>query len=447
MTASLTTDRSRSPGRMLWRAVGLDTGLGDQRQTRLARSVVSVLSVIVVIDYADRNALGAVAPSLRTDLHLDLVQLGYLGAGGGLVGGIATLGAGVLIDRLPRLRLLAGSALLWAVAMLATGAAQSLLWLLLARSALSVVLATVGPAYPSLVGDTVPPAARGRALGVIDSGQLVGVGVGVGVGAVAVALGSWRYAFWSLAIPALVLAYVLARLPEPRRRGSGDARNASLREVAAQLWRIPTAVRVVVATAVGSYYLAGASSFSVLFAVARYHVSTPVADLALLALGVGALAGVIAGSRISDRLSAEHHASRRLDRAAQGYVLTAVFWLPALIVHSLLLALPFLIIGSAALAATIPTLDAVRLDVVPPAIRGRAEAVRTLARALAEGGAPLVFGAVAALAGGGDDHGLQVAFLVTLPGLVATGALLLLAGRSFDGDRQRVLDANADDAG
>ena len=429
------------PGAALWRVSGLDGVLGQDPAGRLARSVVSVLSVIVVIDYADRNALGAVAPALRTDLDLDLVQLGYLGAAFGVVGGLATLLAGVLVDRLPRLRLLAGSALLWAAAMLATGAAQGIVWLLLARSALSLVLATVGPSYPSLIGDAVPVEARGRALGVVDSGQLVGIGVGVGVGAVAVGIGSWRWAFFALAVPALLVARALWRIPEPARTGRPPEEQESLRAVAVRLVRIRTASLVIVATTVGNYYLAGAGSFAVLFAVARYDVSTPVADVALLALGVGALAGVVLGSRDSDQLAARGQASRRLGLSAVGYLLTAAFWLPALLVHSLLAALPFLVLGSAALAATIPVLDAVRLDVVPAEIRGRAEAVRTLARALAEGGAPLVFGAVASAAGGGDDHGLQTAFLVTLPGLVATAGLLVLAGRRYDADRAAVLEA------
>lgn len=412
---------------------------------RAATALVPVLTALVVLDYADRSALGAVSPALRDDLGLSLSELGLLGAAFGVVGGIATLGAGVLVDRVARLRLLAGTALLWSVAMVLTGAAQTLLWLLLARAGLAVVLATVGPAYPSLIGDAVPLHERARALGAVDAGQLIGGALGVATGAVAVATVGWRWAFLALAVPAVVLAPLLARTPEPPRRGRADAGTVPLRAVVRELWRTRTLLLVLLGGTTGSYYLAGANAFATVFAVARYDVSTTTADLALLALGVGAVGGIVAGSRASDALSAAGRGVDRLSWTAVAYVLTAVCWLPSLIVHSLAVALPFLVLGSAALAATIPTLDAVRVDVVPPHLRGRQEAVRTLLRALAEGGAPLVFGVIAQ-GHGGDDTGLQLAFLLTLPGIVATGGLLLLARRWHDADREPVARQESDEA-
>lgn len=403
---------------------------------RVADVAVRLLTVTVVLDYADRSALGAVAPAVRHDLHLNLADLGYLGAAFGLVGGIATVGAGVLVDRTPRMRLLAVSALLWSVAMLATGAARSLLWLLLARGSLSVVLATVGPAYPSLVGDAVPLVRRGRALARIDSGQLIGGAIGVAMGAAAVLLLSWRWAFWVLALPALGLAWRYWRAVEPERHGRAVDDEITLRQVARRLWRTPTVAQVLLSGAAASYYLAGAGAFSVVFAVARYSVSTPMADLALLALGAGGLAGIWAGGRWSDALSNSGRGAGRLRWSGCAYGAAALLWLPSLLVHSLLVALPFLIAGAMALAATIPALDAVRVDVIPPRLRGRMESVRTMVRVAAEGAAPLVFGVVAS-SHGGADGGLQFAFLLTLPGLVVAGVVLLLAARSHDRDKAR----------
>ncbi len=52
--------------------------------------------------------------------------------------------------------LLAGSVVLWSIAMLASGAAASFRWLVLARLALGAVTATVGPVLASVVGDVFP---------------------------------------------------------------------------------------------------------------------------------------------------------------------------------------------------------------------------------------------------------------------------------------------------
>jgi len=159
-----------------------------------------------------------------------------------------------------------------------------------------------------------------------------------------VALLSWRWAFWLLALPALLVAPRFWRSAEPPRQSSPD-QQVGLVVVARRLRHTPTAVRVMMATTVGNYYLAGASAFSTLFAVARYHVSTTTADFALVALGVGAVGGIALGSVTSDRLESNGTGGRRLYLAAVGYVLTALFWLPALLVHSLAAALPFLIVG------------------------------------------------------------------------------------------------------
>ncbi len=403
-----------------------------------AQSLVTLLSVIVAIDYADRSALGAVAPGLKDDLGISTAQLGILGGSFGLVGGVSTLVAGAFVDRIPRLRLLGLSALAWSVAMLATGLAQDFVWLLVARSALAVVLATVGPSYPSLVGDLFTPAKRTVAFGRIAVGQLAGGAVGVAIGALAVAVFDWRAAFLLLTVPALFVAVRLLRSPEPPRRGTGHDDPVGWGVVVRTTLRTPTVLRVLLSGSIGAYYLAGASAFSVLFAVAHYGVSNLVADLALIALGIGAVLGIRFGSRLSDALSDQGRASRRLTRAAQGYAITAVAWLPALIVTEIWLALPFLVLGSAALAATIPVLDAVRIDTVAPPMRGRVEAFRTLLKALVEGGAPLAFGLITD-AVGNDDQGLQLSFLIALPSLLLAGLVLRAAAKSYDGDRARVL--------
>ncbi len=78
-------------------------------------------------------------------------------------------------------------------------------------------------------------------------------------------------------------------------------------------------------------------------------------------------------------------------------------------------------------------------------MRGRTEAVRTLFRALAEGGAPLAFGVVAATHGG-NNTGLQLAFLITLPGLLAAAAILVTATPSYDQDRQPIAEQEAQHA-
>lgn len=84
-----------------------------------------------------------------------------------LVGAIATSPAGVLIDRVPRVRLLSAAVAMWSLAMLVSGLATSYAMLLATRTALGIVVAVAGPAIASLTGDLFPAQDRGRIFGYI----------------------------------------------------------------------------------------------------------------------------------------------------------------------------------------------------------------------------------------------------------------------------------------
>ncbi len=429
--------------------------------TPVVRRTVALLALLLAVDYADRGVLGAMTPTLKGVFGISNSAVGALSAMFGLVGALATLPAGVLVDRVRRLRLLTASAGVWSLAMLLTGAATSYPMLFGSRMSLAAITATVGPAFPSITGDLVEDRQRSRVLGLIESGQLLGNAVGVGVAALAVGLLSWRWGFWLLAVPGVAVTAGLSRLPEPAKSRHADrpaatnpppadpsrdrrqqpagvpaAGGVSLWEAARRVLRVRTNVLLVLAVSAANYFLSGVGAFAVLFAVEQYRVSNVTADLALLALAVAALAGIGLGGRLADRATRLGHKADRLVISAMGCALAAPLWLPALLVRSLPLALPFLVLGTACLAAALPALDAVRLDVVPPALRGRAEAVRTLARTVAEGSAPLVIGVMSDHLAGGGLPGLRTALLAVLPGLPVAAVLIAVSRRSYPADAE-----------
>ena len=86
------------------------------------------------------------------------------------------------------------------------------------------------------------------------------------------------------------------------------------------------------------------------------------------------------------------------------------------------------------LSAQNPPLDAARLDIMPPYLWGRAEAVRTFLRGIAQALAPLLFGAVSDHVFGGGRSGLQWTFVVMLLPLLASAYLLFRALRTYPRD-------------
>jgi predicted MFS family arabinose efflux permease len=395
------------------------------------RTTLLLVAAALAVDYGDRSVVGAVGPQLKAQFHLGNTGLGVVASAFAVVGAIATIPAGQLVDRWRRVRLLTIGLALWSAAMTVGGAAVTLPMFIGARVVLGALVAVARPAGASLVGDLYPPAERNRALSVIDAGELVGTGLGVVVAALVGAFLSWRGVFFVVAAAGAGLALFSRRVEEPERREGG--RRESLLEAFRIVLATRTVVIVIVASCVGYFFFAGVRTFAVTFTVKHYGVSQSVADLLLLLLGLGAAAGLVVGGRVGDRLTESGRSGARLTVAAGEFAAAAGLFALALFVQPLALAMPLYVAGSATLTAASPMLDAIRLDVVAPDLWGRAESVRTTTQIAFEAVAPLGFGLVAdAFGGSGGGRGLQLAFLVSLPLLLANGLILLLARKPLE---------------
>lgn len=178
------------------RAVALNAAGGPAR-ARVALTLAAVLAV----SGADVGTIASTADNLERAFHVGNTQIGLLLTIVSITGAVFTVPAGVLTDRVRRTRLLGASIAAWAVATVASGAAPSYLWLLLARVALGVLTATTGPAVASLTGDFFPAAERAKMYGLILGGELAGSGLGFLVSGDLSSMTSWRVAFWWLAVP------------------------------------------------------------------------------------------------------------------------------------------------------------------------------------------------------------------------------------------------------
>lgn len=196
---------------------------------------------------------------------------------------------------------------------------------------------------------------------------------------------------------------------------------------------VRTNVVLVVAGACGYFFLAGVETFGIEFVRGQYGVSQIVANLLMLLVGAGAVAGVLVGGRLGDTLVRRHRLNGRILVAVVAAMATAVLFIPAVLSHSSVTALPYIVIAAFMLTAQNPPMDAARLDIMPPLLWGRAEGIRSFLRTGAQALAPLVFGGFSDLLGGGQ-HGLQVTFIVMLVPLAASGFILLRALRTYPVD-------------
>jgi predicted MFS family arabinose efflux permease len=408
--------------------------LGGPARTR----VVLLLAAVLGLNAADLGVLGAVARQLQVALDLNHAQLGLLGTVSSGVGALASLPMGALADVVVRVRLLVVSILLWSLALGLGAFATAYPWLLLSRVALGGAAAASGPLLASLTGDLFPVGERAKVYGWLLTGEMAGAGVGLLAGANLAAFLSWRWAFWLLAVLGSVLAWAVYRfLPEPARGGASrmppgartvpNAAHVRLwqaravdrhragrddRPVRGSLWsafryvlRTPTIRQLIVASAVGYFFFAGARTFGVVFVERQYGVTVGQLTGFAVVVGAGALAGAVLGGRVADGLRHGGLDTARVVVPAVAYAGAALLFTPALLTTSVWLSLPLYVGAASMLAAANPPLDAARLDLVPAPMWGRAEAVRTVLRLGAEALAPLAFGLLAdALRGPAGRH-------------------------------------------
>ncbi len=206
-----------------WFRRGVEDKLAAATGGRARLRVIVLLAGVLSLTSADQATVGALATELESALHVGNTAIGLLVTVSSAVGVLTTLSFGRLADRVNRVNLLTVSILFWCAAMVASGAAQSYLMLLLSRLALGAVVAAAGPVVASLTGDLFAAAERGKIYGFILAGELVGGGFGLLISGDLGAATSWRVSFLLLAVIGLGLAWAVhTLLPEPARGGQSQ---------------------------------------------------------------------------------------------------------------------------------------------------------------------------------------------------------------------------------
>jgi MFS family permease len=358
--------------------------------------------------------------------------------------------------------------------------------LVISRLFLGIATASAGPVVASMLGDWFASAERGRIYSYVLTGELLGAGLGFAVTGDVAAL-SWRLSFLLLAIPAFLLAWAVLKLPEPvrgarapltpgtqkiprmararyhrsvdrdsidelpetdaqrvsREKGVApddhlvldtDARTMGLIAATRYVLSVRTNVAMIVASAFGYFYLTGVQTFGAELVHQQYGINQALANLLMLVVGAGAVVGVLLGGRLGDSLLARGYLNSRLLVSAIAAGLAVIMFVPALATHRTVAAVPYLALAALGISAQNPPLNAARLDIMPPALWGRAEGIRTFLRTAAQALAPLIFGGVSDIVFGGGHNALHWTFLVMLLPLAASAVLLVRAMATYPRD-------------
>lgn len=248
----------------------------------------TVCAVAVATIYAAQPVLAQIGSDLGVpEAHLGWIvtagQLGYL------VGLVLLVPFGDMIDR----RRLIGWHLLLAAIGVALAATATRTWMLLAGLAVAGVFAVVVQTTVAFAAAVSTAEERGRTLGVVTSGVVIGIlGSRVAAGAFAAQWG-WRSVYVGLAVLLVALAGLVPRLlpPDPRRE---QVRYVEVLTSLARLFRD----RLFVSRGLIAFFLFASfgtlwSGLALPLTAAPWHLST--AQIGLF--GIAGLAGALGAAR------------------------------------------------------------------------------------------------------------------------------------------------------
>lgn len=193
-----------------------------------ARFALALLLGINLLNYIDRYVLAAVEPQIRGEFfHAGdpnaMAVTGLLGTAFFVTYMLSAPALGWLSDRFSRWLIIGVAVLLWSLASGASGLAATFGILLFTRVLVGIGEGGYGPAAPTILADLFPLAIRGRVLSAFCAAIPVGGALGYVLGGLIGSHWGWRWAFFVLTPPGLVLGAICLFLRDPRGRGSDRA--------------------------------------------------------------------------------------------------------------------------------------------------------------------------------------------------------------------------------
>ncbi len=172
--------------------------------------VVTLLWVVALLNYMDRQMLSTMQGAIKADItELNKAEsFGALMAVFLWIYGLCSPFAGMVADRLNRKWLLVGSLFVWSSVTLAMGFASTYEQLYCLRALMGVSEALYIPAALSLIADWHTGKSRSLAIGIHMTGLYVGQGLG-GFGANLAHHFSWHQTFFTLGLIGIVYALIL----------------------------------------------------------------------------------------------------------------------------------------------------------------------------------------------------------------------------------------------
>ena len=438
-----------------------------------ARRALLLLLLINLFNYIDRNVLAAVvpwikdaffnadgtvsgSPALTGMLQWSQRHLGFrpenalIGILGTAFMVVYTLGApvfGRLAERYSRWMLVGIGVVLWSLASGASGLAGTFLALLVTRCFVGIGEAAYGPVAPSIISDFYPVRVRGQVLAwfymAIPAGSALGYVLGErvatsgighwGAGVFGGGAESWRWAFYLVVVPGILLGAWSFFMREPPRGQADLARAAAPAAVRwrdySLLLRTPSYVFCTLGMAAMTFAIGGIAFWMPFYLKGRPGTgAAPITTFGAIVVVAGIVAtylGGLAGDRLRRRFPGSYFL------VSGGAMLVGFPLFLAVLKAPFPLGWVLVFLACFCLFFNTGPTNTVLANVTHPAMRATGFALNIFViHALGDVISPVVIGILS------DKYSLDVGFLVVGVMFVVAGALWLLGARYLQRDTE-----------
>jgi MFS transporter, Spinster family, sphingosine-1-phosphate transporter len=388
---------------------------------------LAVITLIYILDMADRNIVAAILPALKKEFALS-------DASSGLIAGILYLSmfllvvpCGLLVDKWSRKYLITIMVSLWSAATWVTGLTTNYGQLLLARLGVGAGEAGYNPASYALIGAWFPPKQRATKVGVFSMGQTLGVILGLGVAGMIAHYWGWRYVFGVFAVPGFILAILMLFAPDYKTKkveaGIKQEEKVSIGEIFRYILSTRTLLLVFIVQLPVTLFIIGFVTWAPSFYGRCWNLNMAQAGQINMLAAALFWPGPWFGGWLSDKLAAGNPKGRitaaLICLAIPIVLYTAGFWGGHYKIN-IIVVFAFLTLAQFFFSGNWSSLVAASLDLVPLPYRGTCQSLLLLFQTSVAFFAGAVIGAIS------DKVGLPLALWISMIVLCGLALLILL---------------------
>lgn len=421
----------------MFRAIGNSMTASESRANPGARTALALLLGINLFNYIDRQILAAVEPNIRAAFFAPsdpnaMAMTGTLAPAFLVTYMISAPVLGFLADRFSRWIIVGACVILWSFATAASGFAATFFALFLTRIFVGIGEGGYGPAAPTILADYFKLQTRGRVMAIFCVAIPVGSALGYVLGGIINHQLGWRWAFYLVAIPGIILGLLCFFQKDPRARsGIREERKRAGKENYLALLRTRSFLFNCMAQTAMTFALGGLAFWMPAYLIFRNQppeLATPIfGGITVVAGLISTLLGGFAADRLQKRFSGSYFLVSGVGMLLAFPLFIAMLYTPFPMAWGFLFGAVFFVFLN-----TGPS-NAALANVAGPKVRATAFALNILIiHALGDAISPPLLGAVAGHAN------MNTAFLVVSVAMLVSGVIWLFGMKYLAADTAAV---------